>query len=349
MQYRKKREKLMIFLQNRKNVLLLQQHAYPASHKNSALRVSFLFYILMETKTNKIPYPKHLISFTDQINLLKQRGMVFGNEPKALHLLQNISYYRLSGYWYPLLADKQQHIFKPGSTFETAYNIYKFDSELRKLIIAEIEKIEVAVRTQTAYILSSQYGAYWFEDSSLFSSPVRHAKLLSKIDEEYSRSDEEFIKAFKTKYSNHFPPSWITMEITSFGTLSILYENLLPGKTKRSIAAYFGLADKVFASWLHSVVYVRNICAHHSRLWNKTLSIRPLMPRSPRNTFIKLPANGTPQIYFVLSMIIYLLNTINPNHSFVSRFKDLLNRYPSIDIHAMGFPDDWKNGSLWKD
>lgn len=73
--------------------------------------------------------------------------MIFGDEPKALHLLQNISYYRLSGYWYPLLADKQQHIFKPGSTFETAYNIYKFDSELRKLIIAEIEKIEVAVRT----------------------------------------------------------------------------------------------------------------------------------------------------------------------------------------------------------
>ena len=255
----------------------------------------------------------------------------------------------MSGDWYPLLTDKQQHIFKPGSTFETAYNIYKFDSELRKLIIAEIEKIEVAVRTQTAYILSLQYGSYWFEDSSLFSNPVRHAKLLSKIDNEYSRSDEEFIKSFKSKYSNHFPPSWITMEITSFGTLSILYENLLPGKIKRSIAAYFGLADKVFASWLHSVVYVRNICAHHSRLWNKTLSIRPLMPRSPRNTFIKLPASGTPQVYFILSMIIYLLNTINPNHSIISRFNALLSRYPTIDVRAMGFPDDWKNESLWKD
>ena len=98
--------------------------------------------------TNKIPYPKHLISFTEQIDLLKQRGMAFGDETRALHLLQNISYYRLSGYWYPLLADKQQHIFKPGSTFEAAYNIYKFDSELRKLIITELEKIEVAVRTQ---------------------------------------------------------------------------------------------------------------------------------------------------------------------------------------------------------
>ncbi|MDE6380839.1 MAG: Abi family protein, partial [Muribaculaceae bacterium] len=22
-------------------------------------------------------------------------------------------------------------------------------------------------------------------------------------------------------------------------------------------------------SWLHAIVYVRNICAHHSRLWNR--------------------------------------------------------------------------------
>lgn len=298
--------------------------------------------------TMKISYSKQLISFTDQITLLKQRGMVLGNETKALHLLQNISYYRLSGYWHPLLADKQRHIFKPGSTFEAAYNIYKFDSELRKLIIAELEKIEVAVRTQTAYILSTQYHAHWFEDSSLFSNPVRHTKVLAKIEEEYNRSDEEFITAFKAKYSDHFPPSWMTMEIASFGTLSILYGNLQPGRAKRSIAAYFGLPDTVFASWLHCIVYVRNICAHHSRLWNKILSIRPLMPRSPRNTFIALPASGTQQTYFVLSMIIYLLNTVNPNHSFISRFKELLNRYPSIDVRAMGFPINWENEKLWE-
>lgn len=155
----------------------------------------------------KIPYPKQLTSFTDQIELLKQRGLAFADETKALHLLKNISYYRLSGYWYPLLIDKQNHIFRPKSTFETAYSLYKFDSELRKLIIAELEKIEVAVRTQTAYILSSIYSANWFEDASLFSNPVRHAKILVKIDEEHQRSDEVFITAFRAKYSDHYPPS----------------------------------------------------------------------------------------------------------------------------------------------
>lgn len=296
---------------------------------------------------NKVPYPKHFLSFTDQIALLKQRGLIFMDESKALHLLQNISYYRLSGYWYPLLANKQNHQFKPGSTFEAAYNIYKFDSELRKLIIIELEKIEIAVRTQTTNILSSQWGGYWFSDTSHFNNPTRHIKILAKIDEEYQRSDEDFVSAFKAKYSDPFPPSWITMEITSFGSLSILYNHLLPGLPKRNIASYFGLPDTVFASWLHCFVYIRNICAHHCRLWNRTLSIRPLMPRSPRKPFIVLPANGTQQVYFMLSMIIYLLNIINPTHSFVRRFKELLNKYPSIDIRAMGFPSDWENENLW--
>lgn len=296
----------------------------------------------------KIPYPKQLISFTDQIALLKQRGLVFTDEPQALHLLHNISYYRLSGYWYPLLADKPNHQFKPGSTFDAAYNIYKFDSELRKLIITELEKIEVAVRTQTAYILSSQWDGYWFTDASRFNNPMRHAHILSKIDEEYQRSDEEFVTAFRSKYSDSFPPSWITMEITSFGTLSILYNNLLPGRAKRSIASYFGLPDTVFASWLHSIVYIRNICAHHCRLWNRTLSIRPLMPRSPHQPFIALPASGTRQVYFLLSMIVYLLDIINPNHSFVERFRSLLSAYPSIDTRAMGFPVNWAYEVIWK-
>lgn len=112
-------------------------------------------------------------------------------------------------------------------------DLLKFDASAlqRKLIITELEKIEIAVRTQIVYILSQQYSGYWFTDATLFANPTKHAKALVKIAEEYNRSDEEFVTAFKNKYSNPFPPSWMTMEITSFGSLSILYSNLKPGKT----------------------------------------------------------------------------------------------------------------------
>ena len=176
----------------------MQQHTHPASRQNSALRVS---YFCLYTFMPRIPYAKTIKTFDEQIEILKSRGLQFNDEMRAKQLLQNISYYRMSGYWYPLLADKQNHIFKSGALFEQAYSIYKFDAKLRSLILSEISKIEVAVRTQIAYVMSHNYDGLWFTDSSLFKNPAKHAKTLSKIDEEYSRSDEDFVTAFKVKYT----------------------------------------------------------------------------------------------------------------------------------------------------
>jgi abortive infection bacteriophage resistance protein len=155
---------------------------------------------------NRVPYNKTALSYADQLQQLKNRGLTIENEPKALHLLEVISYYRLSGYWYPLLADKLSHRFKPNATFETAFNIYKFDRELRLLVLRELEKIEIAVRAKMIYILSQSFGPFWYLDSANYSNPIKHADTLSKIGTEYSRSDEEFVQAFKNKYSEPMPP-----------------------------------------------------------------------------------------------------------------------------------------------
>ena len=80
---------------------------------------------------SKAPYSKVALTYSDQLQQLKKRGLTFENEAKALHLLENVSYYRLSGYWYPILADKKNHAFKQGATFNTAFKLYCFDRELR--------------------------------------------------------------------------------------------------------------------------------------------------------------------------------------------------------------------------
>jgi len=118
-----------------KRLYFCTQRASPASRKNSALRGGFLFFILFTMMKNI--YLKPFLTCDAQIALLKSRGMLFYDEIKASHLLKYISYYRFSGYWYPLLDNKQLHIFKPNSYFETALCLYKFDSELRKLITSE--------------------------------------------------------------------------------------------------------------------------------------------------------------------------------------------------------------------
>lgn len=282
-----------------------------------------------------------------QVALLKTNGLCITDESKALHTLQQISYFRLKSYLMPLMNDKTMHTFKSGTTFEQAYNLYKFDSRLRKLIAGELEKIEVSIRTQMAYTLSDEVDIYWFADGANFVSAIKHAGLISSLQSELDRTDDDQILRFKRMYSDTFPPAWMTMEVTSFGTLSMLYKLLKPSLTKRKIANYYGVSDGVFESWLHSIVYVRNICAHHSRLWNKTLHIKPLFPRKVKDTFISIPVSNN-RLYYVVCIIQYLLLRINPNTTFPSRLKALLTEFPDADIAAMGFPKNWEGESLWQ-
>lgn len=292
-------------------------------------------------------YTDKPLAYTDQIELLKQRGLNFVDEDKAYHTLTNISYFRLKNYLTPLTSNKELWSFKSGSTFEGAYRLYKFDSKLRRLIASGMEKIEVSVRTQMAFQFADKYGAFWFLDSKNFTNDEKHSNLLASIKTELTRCDDERILRFKKEYNDEMPPAWMTMEVSSFGTLSMLYKYFVPGHTKRDVARFYGVSDSVFESWLHSIVYVRNICAHHSRLWNRALRIRPLFPRKTTMPFLHIiPTNN--RVYYVLSIMQYLLQTINPNSSFTTRLKQLINEYQEIDIHAMGFPKDWEMEPLWK-
>ncbi|MHA4739170.1 Abi family protein [Dyadobacter sp. MSC1_007] len=297
----------------------------------------------------KTHYTKQALSFDQQLKLLIQRGLIIENPDKTLHLLESVSYYRLSAYWHPFLADKQNHLFKAGSKFENIFSLYCFDRELRSLIISEVEKIEIAVRAKMIYVLSRKFGPFGYQNPSLYKDHQKfRVQLMSKLMDEYKRSDEEFIKAFKTRYIELLPPSWMAMEIISFGTLSKLFSGLKPGKEKREIAGHFGLTDTVFGNWLHCLVYLRNICAHHSRLWNRVLSIRPQIPLSPRRPYIVNTNVSSDRTYYVLCMIRYLLQSVNPNSGFVGKLKQLLNKYPSANLQAMGFPLSWQNESFWQ-
>lgn len=297
---------------------------------------------------SKIPFTKPPLTYSHQLRLLKDRGLLVENESKALHLLESVSYYRISGYWYPLLEDKINHVFKKDASFDKAFNLYCFDKDLRRLVLTEIEKIEVAVRAKMAYVLSHKHGPFWILNKELFKSNFAYDSSLNKINSEFERSDEEFIKAFSKKYSDALPPAWICLEIVSFGTLSMLYSNLKYGKEKREIANYFGVNDKVFESWLHSIVYIRNVCAHHSRLWNRTLSISPQIPIETSKCWINTSQVRNNKVYFVLSIIRYLLLTVNPNSTFPIRLKYLLSSYKNVDPFAMNFPLHWEDEEFWK-
>ena len=296
----------------------------------------------------KVPYIKPALTYAAQLSQLKDRGLIIDDEQLFLEILEKKSYYRLSGYWYPFLADKENHLFKEGSSFKAAYKLYCFDRELRQLVIREIEKIEIAVRAKMIYVFSHNHGPFWYADTGNFSNINSHNDTLNKIFSEYQRSDAQFIKAFRNKYSDKFPPSWTAFEVISFGTISRLYATINPGRSKREVAAYFGLRDKVFESWLHGLVYIRNVCAHHSRLWNRVMRIQPMKPASPQNQWLNNTEVLNNRTYYLLSMIIYLMDSMKESHTIQSEVRALFTKYPQVHSAAMGFPNDWQDEPIWQ-
>ncbi|MBW8048808.1 MAG: Abi family protein [Cytophagales bacterium] len=298
-------------------------------------------------------YNKPTITIAQQIAQLKSRDLIIADEPGAEYFLQNVSYYRLAGYWWPMLADKVLHTFKPNSTFENIIAIYNFDRELRLLLFGVIERIEIAFRTKLIYHLSHEVSPWWFEDVFLFKNAVEHTKTLTSLDRELQQTREIFITEHYKKYhtDTRRPPSWKTLEVVSFGVISKFYGNLLSTiASKDAIAAELGTVNHTFLpSWLQSIAQIRNICAHHGRLWNKHLPGRPkLLPKPPKPWIANVPpATEYYMLYVHLCCMKYLMNIINPGNRFTKHLVDLMTKYPNIDPNALGLKPNWQNEPLW--
>jgi abortive infection bacteriophage resistance protein len=298
-------------------------------------------------------YNKNTKTYDEQITQLKKRGLIIKDEEIARYYLASIGYYRLSGYWWPMLADKTNHIFKPNSTFENIIAIYNFDKELRLILFDVIESIEIDFRTKLIYNLSLEISPWWFEDVNNFKNSMEHRNTLISIDRELQQTKENFIKQHYLKYhtDTRRPPAWKTMEITSFGTISKLYGNLNNIiRAKNIIAIEFGLVNHTFfPSWLQSISQIRNMVAHHSRLWNKNLPGRPRLLSKPPFPWLKdvPPASEHFMLYIHLCCMKYLLNIIKPKNDMTERLNRLLLTYTNIDPNVLGLKPNWQDEPLW--
>ncbi len=293
-------------------------------------------------------YTKPALTISDQINLLESRGLIITDKTKAEKYLANISYYRLSAYMYPfknLITDK----FVKETVFEDVLNLYLFDRELRLLVFDAIERIEIAFRTQLIYQPAIKSGAFWFEDDKFFDDKNRLTEHLRKLDNEVTQSYEVFITHFFDKYEENCPPVWMSFEVVSLGLLSKFYQNLKFSDAKKAIAQHFGLSNpKVFQSWIRSVTYVRNICAHHARLWNRTLTNKPTILLTPSKQWVSGDSQNNEKMYYFLCCLRYMLREVNPEARFVEKLKALFVKYPKTSLNSMGFSANWENDPFWQ-
>lgn len=306
---------------------------------------------------------KPAYTIAEQIALLKQRGMHFRDEVSATHFLKNISYYRLKGYWWDMQEDSTAHTLKPDTYFEDIIERYNFDRHLRLILFDAIERIEIALRTKMIYHLSVSYGSLWYLDTALFENQTIqlydgtvktiHQNTIDELQKEFKRSQEIFIKDQRNRYPNQDADAWKILEVASMGTLSKLYKSLkhqLPEKA--IIAKEMGLnLHSELSSWLEAITYVRNIIAHHSRLWSRNMVKKPTENlNNPLGVWFQdqlLPVQ-TKKPFLIISSMVYLCNQVTPNHTIKSKIIALIDANPLIPVYKLGFQNNWKNQPIWK-
>lgn len=277
--------------------------------------------------------------------------MIIPDQAKAAHYLSFISYYRLRAYTYPFQDNNDpNHPFRNGCTFDEVLELYIFDRELRILVLDAIERIEIALRTQIIHHFAMDHGSHWHEDPALFTNRSLFNRDRQKLRTELGRSSEVFIKHYYNKYTQPAdPPCWMSLEVVSLGFLSKTYENLKLSNAKKKVARNLGLPHPtVLESWMHAFSYVRNICAHHGRLWNRQLTKTPKFPKRTPANWLSQPPPANNKLFLTLSCLIYLLDCISPGHQWKKRFKDLLQKHPNIETRKMGFPNAWEQEALWR-
>lgn len=280
-------------------------------------------------------FQKPSLGIEEEISLLRNRGLLIPDPDKARHYLQYIGYYRLSGYMRPFQS-LPDHTFKPGTDFDKILDLYIFDRKLRLHLLDALERIEISLRAVLNDALSVQLGTHWYLEKNAFRKSVDHPELLERLREEMGyksrRKRETFIAHYLDIYTDPTdPPGWMMIQTLSLGSVSRLYEELNTPYQK-AIASKFDLDHIILISALHALSYLRNLCAHHSRVWNREFRIKPKIPRHKASTF----TGPIDRLSAMIVIIDLLLACIAPESIWKDSLNKLLDEHPNVHKKSMG-------------
>lgn len=297
---------------------------------------------------------KQPLSVDDQIELLKQKGVVFKDLTFARQVLLTVNYYRFSAYLFPFRLKNDSNKYIPGTSFDDVWQYYRFDRKLRFLVLDALERVEVATRSLTAYRLAMSYGTFGYRNIDNYASNPTSANikrfndLLEYIDNEIRKSREEFVIHFKKTYDiANGLPIWMATEVMTFGNTLTMFR-LMKKQDMQYVARELGSNEHIFESWLMTLNYIRNICAHHGRLWNRQLAVSPLIPKKDPDWHENQYPIQAKRLYSVLCILRVLLRKIVPQSKWPQRLVDTLEQFQQIPRNSMGIPKNFTESAIWR-
>ncbi|RYC29098.1 Abi family protein [Lichenibacterium minor] len=276
---------------------------------------------------------------------LWSNGLVISDQAQAVSAIKSIGYYRLLIYMRHFQGANKK--FYAGTKFSEILDLYNFDRNLRLVLLDAIEKLEVALRAAISNEMSIAHGPHWYMHRVMFTDFSYFIKTQSKIISEVGSEQKTRWIALSHYYATYndpsLPPSWVVFERLTFGTLSRIFEALTTSNRKM-IAKALGFDEQILTSWLHSLTYIRNTCAHHGQIWNVRLP--KFIPKALKRFKSEFLIDN--ELYTRMLVMWLLLKNVEHKSDFRDHLNDLFSKYPNCSPAKLGFPTGWMANAAWQ-
>ncbi len=283
-------------------------------------------------------YEKPWRSIDEQVELLTETKGLECDKDELRRTLVEIGYYRLSAYWFPYKTcdGPEGPRFREGTTLEAVIRPYKFDRRLRQLMFDAVGRIEIYLRSRIAYLASMESGPFGYPEDAV-----------PRLKREFAaaKKGEQYIKHFVSKYGDEheLPPYWMMMECVTMGTIELLYSKMTP-QVRTAIAGELGVRVPVLKNWISVLRVSRNACCHHSRVWNRTWGVKPMIPRTWKGF-----GGSNDRTFAVLSVLCHMLEHAGGAREWAQEVDRLLAEFEDIPLQKVGFYDGWRDSSPWSE
>ena len=277
---------------------------------------------------------KRATTYEEQLNILRNRGVVIEDEKKCEAILKNLNYYRLIAYFLPY--KQSDDTYKSGTRFLHVYRLYEFDRKLRRILFSALEDVEISLRARFAYYHAHKYGPVGYLDPANFNQYHNHDKFKEQIDREVeSNKTVLFVKHHLEQYGGIFPV-WVIAELFTFGMLSRFYADMPLVDQKYLAKTEYSTTPRNIKSWLRCCSDLRNICAHYGRLYYRIFPAIPAGVDGNPNKLRRLWGA-------VLALRGLFLDADKWNNEVLPAISALFEEYAQdIDLYCIAFPNDWE-------
>lgn len=285
---------------------------------------------------NRPPYTKPHASAADRVLHLRAKGLVISRPNVAARKIEMIGYERLRIYF----LSRRDHTvagkpFLNGTSYNDILKIYACDAKLRAACFSAVGQFEILLRNRISEELSARFGSHPYFDPTAFKTKELNLEALQKLSSVYTSSKDKRAKHYRDNYSNPpLPAIWTLKEFLTFGATSRLLK-ALDGPLVTAIALDFGVpTDQLLENWVEALVDLRNVCAHHDRLFNRSFQKQPR-----RYQQAAVPAVGVPNNK-LRALVLCLDHMMTARGSPVGldvTVRNILTKFPAVRPAEVGY------------